>query len=101
MIGLPGAGDPPHDVKLHQPLEETGICDLEEDEALCMLLQADQDIALDVAELQRRRLHTPLPATTISRSTAVGARVTDQQVVGDPAKKISLLVFLGPAIRDP
>jgi len=61
VIGLPGAGDPPYDVKLHQSLEETGIDDLEEDEALGMLLQADQNVALDVAKLERGLSNASLP----------------------------------------
>src|SRR5436190_19835214 len=64
MIGLPGAGDPPRHVLLHQSFERAEIYDLEENKRLGIFLQPDQNIALDVAEFQRRKPHTPLRATT-------------------------------------
>jgi hypothetical protein len=51
-------------VLLDQSFERAEIYDLEENETLGIFLEADQNIALDVAELQRPKLHTPLLATT-------------------------------------
>jgi len=42
VIRSPSAGNSPRDVLLQQSLERTGIHDLEEDETLGVLLQADQ-----------------------------------------------------------
>src|SRR5436853_364340 len=66
MIGLPGAGDPLRHVLLHQAFERAEIYDLEEDKRLGIVLQPDQHIALDVAELQRWKTQSPVRYLSIS-----------------------------------
>jgi len=61
-IGFLRAGDLPDDMLLHQTLEGPDIGNLEEDEVFGVLLQPDQDIALDVAQLEQRILHAALRA---------------------------------------